>query len=89
MAVYLLHFEHKHYHAQHYMGSTEDLEERISTHRKGNGARLVQVFCEHGIDFVVARTWANGDRDLERALKRQKNGPRLCPICNPKVDLSA
>jgi hypothetical protein len=38
-----------------------------------------------GIRFVVARLWIGGDRTLERRLKNQKNGPRLCPICQKKV----
>lgn len=86
MAVYLLHFEQKLHHAQHYLGSSDKLDERIEKHRKGSGARLVRVFAEREIGFTVARTWPDGDRGLERALKRQKNGPRLCPICNPHLN---
>jgi len=78
--VYLLHFERPLHHAQHYIGYAEDLEARLARHRSGNGARLVEVFTVAGIDFTVARTW-EGDRDLERRLKRRKNARRLCPIC--------
>lgn len=79
--VYLLHFDRPYKHARHYLGYTDDLDQRIEAHRNGNGARLVEVVMQAGIGFTVARTW-DGDRDLERRLKNQHNGPRLCPICN-------
>lgn len=81
--VYLLHFERpisEAHTAQHYMGFTDDLGRRLDAHRKGNGARLVEVATKRGISFEVARTW-EGDRKLERRLKNRKAGPRLCPIC--------
>jgi hypothetical protein len=80
--VYLLHFEKPYRHARHYLGFCEDggLEERIDRHRRRDGARLVAVIVEHGINFVVARTW-DGDRSLERRLKNQKKARNLCPIC--------
>ncbi len=80
MTVYLLHFTTPYKHARHYLGSTDNLDERLACHRSGNGARLVQVCAEHGIGFVLARTW-EGNRSTERALKRRKNSPKLCPIC--------
>ena len=80
MPVYLLHFSERFKHAGHYLGFAEDLEARLERHRAGRGARLVEVITEAGLDFQLVRTW-NGDRVLERQLKRQKNGPRLCPIC--------
>ena len=84
MTVYLLHFETKLAHAQHYLGSTDDLENRLACHRKGNGARLMAVVTALGITWRLARTWP-GDRTLERRLKRRKEGRRLCPICNPRA----
>ncbi len=84
MTVYLLHFsspispDHT---AQHYLGSTDNLSRRLAEHRAGRGARLCEVALERGIGFVLARTWT-GDRRTERKLKRRKEGPRLCPICN-------
>ena len=82
MTVYLLHFETKLAHAQHYLGSTDNLEARLNCHRQGNGARLMAVVAQQDIPWRLARTWA-GDRALERRLKHRKEGPRLCPICNP------
>ncbi|HUX78059.1 MAG TPA: endonuclease [Anaerolineae bacterium] len=81
--VYLVHFERRvSGHAGHYLGYTEDLARRLSEHRAGRGARLTEVCKERGIGFTVARIWLGG-RELERRLKRRKDGPRLCPICNP------
>lgn len=79
--VYLLHFARPYKHARHYLGTTTDVPQRLEQHRAGTGARLTQVVHLAGIGMVVARTWVGGRR-LERQLKRRKNGPRLCPICN-------
>ena len=78
--VYLLHFTQPYKHARHYMGWTSDLPARLATHTQGRGARLVEVIIDAGIGFTLARTW-EGDRSLERALKRRRMAPRYCPIC--------
>jgi hypothetical protein len=59
---------------------TENLPARLALHTEGRGARLVEVVIGQGIGFVLARTW-QGDRFLERALKRRRMAPRYCPIC--------
>jgi len=81
--VYLLHFKKKLHHAGHYLGSTDYLEVRLKEHQSGHGAKLPKAVVEAGISWDLARVW-EGDRFLERQLKRQKNAPRLCPFCNPK-----
>jgi len=80
--VYLLHFERKYQHAQHYLGATSlPVEERMEQHRTGRGSRLMEVVTLSGIAFVLARTW-DGGRTEERRLKNRKNAPaQLCPIC--------
>ena len=80
MTVYLLHFSQPFHHARHYLGSTDDLDNRLQEHRTGQGARLTQVIHNAGISFILARTWEGG-RDLERKLKRWHKSPDLCPIC--------
>jgi predicted GIY-YIG superfamily endonuclease len=80
--VYLLHFERPLHHAQHYLGYTAELEERLDRHRAGTGARIVEVVTERGIPFALVRTWA-GTRKLERRLKRRRNARLLCPTCYP------
>jgi hypothetical protein len=68
--------------AGHYVGYTQlNLELRLTHHRNGTGARMLQVCRERGGDWVVARVWPDGDRVWERRIKRQKNAARLCPIC--------
>jgi len=85
VVVYLLHFNQKLHHAQHYMGSTDNLERRINEHNHGIGGRLPQVFKDLGIEFVLARTWMDGSRALEKKFKTSyKNGRKLCPICNSR-----
>ena len=81
--VYLLHFQSKLHHAQHYMGYTANLEQRVALHRQGrSGVGLVRAFFEHKISFVVAHTW-EGNRSLERHFKQHWHaGNRLCPLCN-------
>jgi hypothetical protein len=83
--IYLLHFDKPispAHTCRHYLGYTDDLQRRIAEHRAGTGARLVQVANERGIGFEVVRVW-RGDRGQERKLKNRKEGPTLCPICNP------
>lgn len=90
--VYLLHFERgigdagkRHGQAQHYVGYCADgtLRERLAVHRAGRGAAITAYLVGVGIGFEVARVWAPGDKKLERRIKDRKEGPRLCPICDP------
>lgn len=83
--VYLLHFDKpisdKHT-CQHYIGFANDLEVRVGYHRRGkSGVRLLEVAYERGIGFVVARTWEEGTKLLERELKNRKDARTLCPVC--------
>lgn len=84
--IYLICFKTPLHHARHYMGFTQDLERRFDRHLRGDGSALLRAVVEAGIEFSIVRTW-QGDRNLERALKRQKQGPKLCPVCNPKVSV--
>lgn len=85
MAVYLIHFEERLWHAGHYLGYSANLAERIQAHRASRGARLMEVVNELGIRWQVVRVWPEGGYELERALKARHNGPRLCPVCNPRL----
>lgn len=80
---YLVCFSRPYRHARHYLGTTKDLAKRLEQHAAGTGARLMEVIKEHGITFTLVRTW-DGGRDVERKLKRRKEGPRLCPVCSGK-----
>lgn len=82
--VYLIHFSRAYKHARHYLGSAEDVNERLETHRKGQGARLTQVAADAGITFEIVRTW-QGSRKEERKLKNRHNAPKLCPVCSQRT----
>lgn len=71
--------------AGHYIGYADDLLDRMIKHLSGKGANFTKVCCQRNVTWVVARTWEGeqATRTFERQLKRQKNAPRLCPICNP------
>lgn len=78
--VYLLHFSRPYHHAKHYVGYTQDLEQRYMTHLMGMGSPLVKAVVNAGIEVQVAKIFV-GDRYLERAIKDRKNTPQICPIC--------
>ena len=80
--VYLIHFDKKYKHAQHYIGFTENLDQRLHDHEHSTrGARLLQVVKDAGINFSVVRTWPDGDRTFERHLKNMKKSSCYCPVC--------
>ena len=78
--VYLLHFDHKYHHAQHYIGFTDNLEIRIQQHISGTGSKLLKAVYKANIHITIVRIW-QGDRKLERLLHNKHNSKRLCPIC--------
>lgn len=78
--VYLIHFEHKLHHAQHYIGYTDNVEKRMKRHREGGGSKLISAITKAGIAWDLVRIWV-GDRALERRLKNQKKARCLCPVC--------
>lgn len=79
--TYLLHFLAPLAHAKHYCGWTQNLEQRIEQHRKGQSSRIMEVLHERNIGFEVAKTWSNTTRKFERRLKSQGGLSRHCPIC--------
>lgn len=83
--VYLIHLEEPYKHAQHYIGYTKNLQKRMYDHELGTrGSKFLKAVREAGINFSVVRTW-DGDRSLERKLKKQKKSRLLCPICREKA----
>lgn len=81
MSVYLLHFERPlHGKAQHYLGTTGNLADRLRRHKSGRGARLTRAARDAGIGMVLADVWP-GDKHDERCAKLQHHHSRLCPIC--------
>jgi hypothetical protein len=60
--------------------SEATLKRRLDHHRRGTGARLMQVVTASGIDWIVARTWPEGDRARERMMMDGGQLKRYCPI---------
>jgi len=79
--VYLIHFETKLAHAQHYLGFTTDLEQRLKSHSGKNGSKLMNAVNENEIKWSVSRTWTK-PKSFERELKNCANSPVLCPVCS-------
>lgn len=67
-------------HAGHYLGWTEDLDQRLARHHAGDGARLLAVVNQVGIEWTPAQTWP-GTRARERRLKALGGHARICPLC--------
>jgi predicted GIY-YIG superfamily endonuclease len=49
--VYLIHFQTKLHHAQHYLGFASDLMQRIEMHRTNRGAKLLAAVNDNGINW--------------------------------------
>lgn len=85
--IYLVHLDKPMFHAKHYVGySKGSFKKRLERHRAGGGSKLLKAAKEQGIGYEVVRTWP-GNRTQERQLKRQKNTPRYCPICQEQHSL--
>ena len=86
MTCYLIHLDqrlgsdHPNGGAQHYLGTTINLPQRLESHREGRGARILAAAVERGIGFDVVRTWEGG-REEEKRLKAFHNAPKFCPVC--------
>lgn len=78
--VYIIHFDEKFHHAQHYIGFALNVEGRFFYHKKGAGSKLLAALNRAGIDYKIVRVF-EGDRNLERKLKKRKNTAAICPIC--------
>jgi len=85
--VYLIHFSEPIYHAQHYLGFATDLKKRLKEHSKGRGSKLVAEAIRRKIELTIVRLWS-GDGFFEQKLKRRKEGPKFCPVCNSKCKIN-
>lgn len=80
MVVYLLHLNRKFKHAQHYLGTTSNLNERIARHRAGRGSAMLRAAANAGIGFKLARKWPHSSFLTEQKLKAIPR-KKLCPLC--------
>lgn len=85
MFIYILHFDDPLAHAQHYVGMTGNLRQRLEAHASGTGARLTEVLRDSNKPWTLGglfQTTATNARRVERELKESKNVARFCDICN-------
>ena len=83
--VYLIHFQTKLHHAQHYIGFVDgDLMRRLELHKSNRGAKLLAAINRQGIEWNVVRVWRGGDRNFERKLKNYKKARCFCPVCGAR-----
>ncbi len=78
--VYLIHLDQPFKHAQHYLGSTSNLEARLADHLAGNGSNFLKHVAAAGITWRVVRTWP-GDKTFEAKLRARHDRRLLCPEC--------
>lgn len=85
--VYLVHFNRRFHGAQHYMGFSTNVPERMKAHRAGRGAPLLAAVTRQGIGWRVVRTWRRKDGHFEQALNCYALRD-LCPMCSgPRAHL--
>lgn len=86
--IYILHFDNSLSHANHYVGSSSNLDQRTRSHAKGEGARLTQYLKEIGEGWTLVAAYAKKPqatmsiKQIERTVKNGKNSTRHCPICS-------
>lgn len=84
--LYLIHFDHKRFHAGHYLGSSVQIIDRLTDHANGHGACLTRALWEAAEHWQLAALFIPTDsrdsiRDLERRAKRRKSAADYCPLC--------
>lgn len=83
--VYLIHIDPAYRHCRHYVGSTErHIDERYAEHIYGGGSALTKAAIDAGCTLKVVRVWHDVDASVEYIIKSRAEGPKLCPICNPR-----
>ena len=83
--VYVLHFDSKLSHAEHYVGCTHNIFDRLTAHANGAGSRLTQVLRENGFRWRLGALGVCPShasvRRVERNVKKQHNAKRYCEVC--------
>jgi predicted GIY-YIG superfamily endonuclease len=77
-----VHFARRYKGAQHYLGFSTNIPERVKAHRAGRGAPLLGAVSKRGIPWHVVRTWKRKDGYFEQHLKHSYALKELCPVCS-------
>ena len=84
--IYVLHFDSKLHHAQHYIGATTHLPERLRCHAHGHGSCLTSALRKNCIGWRVGGLYQCHSRSsmwrLERQAKSSHQGSRYCGLCS-------
>lgn len=86
MFVYVLHFDTPLAHAQHYVGMTNNLRQRLTAHASGHGASITAELFDRSLPWTLTglfQTTPTNARRVERQLKESKNISRYCDLCTP------
>jgi len=87
--IYVLHFQRKRHHAQHYLGTTGHLSIRLKSHALGRGARLTRALWKDNQDWTLAALFQKRGKltryEIERNAKRRHQTSDYCPFCNPET----
>lgn len=87
--LYVIHFDHKRHHAQHYMGASNNLFQRLKDHATGRAAKLTKALWEDSEEWELAAIYKPKPTvttpifDLETKAKRAHATITFCPLCNP------
>lgn len=81
--VYLLCLSRYMSHSKHYVGTSVNVDRRLSEHRAGRGSKFTQAVVKAGIELILAAVWP-GERPEEKYFKLRKNSARYCPFCREK-----
>jgi len=85
--VYVIHFDDKFHHAQHYVGCTKNVRSRLIAHAWGYGANILKHQMLQGGEWSLAGLYnctTAEMRKIERSLKNWNNSKQFCPTCNPE-----
>jgi predicted GIY-YIG superfamily endonuclease/ribosomal protein S18 acetylase RimI-like enzyme len=86
MFVYILHFDTPLAHAQHYVGMTANLRQRLTAHASGHGSVLTNELFDRSLPWTLGglfQTTPTNARRVEREMKESKNIGRYCDLCTP------
>lgn len=87
--TYILHFDPPYKHARHYKGLTrKTVQERLATHRAGQGSALIRAVVAAGCTVTIGRVWRHRTVDEayahERLLKL-RGAAGNCGICQRRA----
>lgn len=81
--VYLLHFASPVNGKKHYVGFTQNLNNRLHAHGDGIfGCNMTRSAVKKGVRVTLGKSWLGVTPEHEQKLKKEKNLKRHCSACN-------